>query len=165
VSTDNQRWFDSKIDWWIAAILVILPLIQLAGGMVALFLGDVEGSIAATVGLAIVLAIYWLLVIPTRYAIEDDHLLVRFGVVRQRIRYDSIVEVHPTRNLLSSAALSVDRLAIRTGRGPLNLTLISPLEREEFLAMLTYKADLIWDGQRWLRRGAGTSHSAGKERR
>ncbi|MCL4554344.1 MAG: PH domain-containing protein [Actinobacteria bacterium] len=165
MSLDSQRWFDSKIDWWIAAILVILPLIQLTGAMVALFHGDVEGSIAATVGIAIVLAVYGLLVIPTRYAIEDDHLLVRFGVVRQRIRYDSILEIHPTRNLLSSAALSVDRLAIRTGRGPLHLTLISPLEREEFIMMLTHKADLIWDGQRWLRRGAVAPGSAGKERR
>lgn len=88
---------------------------------------------------------------PVRYGIASDALLVRFGVVRQRIRFDSIREVYPTHNPLSSPALSLDRLAIKTGRGPLRLTLISPLQRDEFIGLLCTRAGLTWDGKRWAR--------------
>ena len=144
-------WFKSKVDGWMGAILVMVPLIQFGASIYAVSIGDGEGLIASVIGLAFVAAIYGLLVVPVRYGITDDALLVHFGVIRQRIRFDAIREVYPTRALWSSPALSLDRLAITTGRGPFNLTLISPERREEFLALLSARAGLRWDEKRWAR--------------
>lgn len=157
MSLDNRVWFKSKIDWWVAAILIIAPLVQIAVLISALRNGDQEALAAGLIGIGIVAAIYALLVVPVRYGISEDDLIIRFGVVRQRIKYDSIVEIYPSHCALSSAALSLDRLAIKTGRGPLYLTLISPLEREEFIAMITRAANLSWDGRRWVRAENRTS--------
>jgi len=156
MSPSDRIWFKSKLDWWLGVILVAVPLIQVAAVTSALRQGDQEALTATLVGAAVVVAIYGLLLVPIRYGIADKDLLVRFGVVRQHIAFDSILEIYPTRSPLSSAALSLDRLAIRTGRGPLQLTLISPLEREEFMSVLSRKADLTWDGRRWVRVGHDT---------
>lgn len=149
-ATDAQ-WFKSKLDWWLGAILVAVPVLQLAALTWAIISRDRDAVYASLLGAAFVAAMYALLVVPVRYGISDDALLVHFGVVRQRIAYETIGEVYPTRNPLSSPALSLDRLAIKTGRGPLNLTLISPVQREEFLALLSSRANLRWDGSRWVR--------------
>ena len=142
------KWFKSEIDWWIGSIIVGVPVLELALLVSSLQRGDREATVAVFAGCAFVAAIYALLVIPVRYGIGDDVLVVRFGVVRQRIPFTSIREVYPTHAPLSSAALSLDRLAVRTGRGFLGLTLISPREREEFIALLARKANLMRNGER-----------------
>ena len=94
-----------------------------------------------------------------RYGIARDDLIIRFGVVRQRIRLDEIREVVPTHNPLSSPALSLDRLAIRTGPSIFSGTMISPADREVFLATLALRTGLRQDGNRLVRitdgRGTG----------
>jgi len=145
-------WFKSKLDPWIAVVLVLVPLAQFVALLQAISSGERDGLIAGLFGLAFVAGIYLLVVVPVRYGIASDALLVHFGVVRQRIQFDSIREIRPTRALWSSAALSIDRLAIRTGRGPLGLTLISPVRRDEFIGLLSSRANLTWDGKRWARR-------------
>jgi hypothetical protein len=68
------------------------------------------------------------------YELGDEALVIRFGLVRSRIRFDRIRGVWPTRSVLASPALSVDRLAIDLG-GPIPTT-ISPADRDAFLADL-----------------------------
>jgi hypothetical protein len=99
----------------------------------------------------LVAVIYGLLLIPIRYGVSNEHLIIRFGVVRHHIALDAIDEVYPTHNPLSAPALSLERLAIRTAGGPLGMSLISPLEREEFLSTLAGKARLARDGDRLVR--------------
>ena len=147
----DTLWFKSKVDGWMGVVIVALPVTQVGSAIYAISIGDSEGLIASLVGLAVIAAIYGLVVAPVRYGITDDALLVHFGVIRQRIRFDAIREVYPTRALWSSPALSLDRLAVTTGRGPFNLTLISPERRDEFLALLSARGDLRWDGKRWVR--------------
>ncbi len=55
---------------------------------------------------------------------------VRFGVIKQTIKYGDIVHVVPTRNPLSSPALSLDRLEIKFGD---TWVLVSPKDKEEFM--------------------------------
>ncbi|MFV9507291.1 MAG: PH domain-containing protein [Oscillochloridaceae bacterium umkhey_bin13] len=152
--SDTTVWFASKLDWWLCIVLVALPIMQI--GFLGLALRDADGIavVANLIGLGFIGAIYGLLVIPVRYGITSDALLVHFGVVRQRIRFEAILEVYPSRSPLSSPALSLDRLAIRTGRGPMHFTLISPRDRDTFIQLLTSRAGLIWDGRRWVRNPA-----------
>jgi len=151
VQPTDTACFKSKLDWWLGSVLVALPLLSTVPLLSALLDGDSDAVAASFIGLGIVAVIYVALVIPVRYGIAEDALLVNFGLIRQRIRYDSIREVYPTHALWSSPALSLDRLAIKTGRGPLHLTLISPVQQDEFVQLLSSKADLAWDGERWVR--------------
>jgi hypothetical protein len=87
-------------------------------------------------------------VIPVRYGVSSDRLVIRFGVVRRHVDLAAIREVYPTHNPLASPALSLDRLAIRTGDGPFGMSLISPGEREEFLSALASGAGLVRNNDR-----------------
>lgn len=81
----------------------------------------------------------------TFYRFEEESLLVCTGPLRWHIRYDSITKVKPSRSILSSAALSFDRLAIyKNGRLD---SLISPKEKREFLLELQQhcpNAEILW---------------------
>jgi hypothetical protein len=151
MSDPEVRWFRSKIDWWLGLILVALPLVELGALLAALRSGERDAAIATAAGFAMVAAIYGLLLIPVRYGVSNEHLIIRFGVVRRRIALDAIGEVYATHNPLSSPALSLERLAVRTGAGLSGMSLISPLEREEFLSTLAAKARLVRDGDRLVR--------------
>jgi membrane protein YdbS with pleckstrin-like domain len=148
MSNAEVKWFRSKIDWWMWLILVALPVIELGGLAAALRDGDGEAIMVMAVACGIVAAIYGLLVIPVRYGVSSDRLVIRFGVMRRYIDLAAIREVYPTHNPLSSPALSLDRLAIRTGDGLFGMSLISPLDREEFLSTLAGAAGLVRNNDR-----------------
>ena len=151
MSNADVRWFRSKIDWWMGLILVALPVVELAGLATALRDGNGEAITSMAVALGTVAAIYGLLLIPVRYGVSSDRLVIRFGVVRRYIDFAAIREVYPTHNPLASPALSLDRLAVRTDDGTLGTSLISPAEREEFLSTLASGAGLVRDNDRLVR--------------
>jgi hypothetical protein len=98
-----------------------------------------------------VLIVYVGVVFPMRYGIGDGRLTIRFGLCRQRIPLAEIRAVYPTRNPLSSPALSLDRLHVRFGEGFFKSVMISPAERDEFLHHLASAAALRQDGDRLTR--------------
>ncbi len=153
MSSDQMVWYKSKVDWWLAGVLIALPLLQIALLLSAALSGDQNGITAGAIGLAIIAGVLFLLVLPIKYGITEDALLVHFGIVRQTIPYHEICELRLSRMPWSSPALSLDRIAVKTGRGPFYLTLISPKDREEFMRMLAEKADLMPSGERWVARG------------
>jgi membrane protein YdbS with pleckstrin-like domain len=117
--------FNSKIDWWLAGILILASVVLVAVGS----LQWRDGGWA--IGFApIMIALF---VIPCRYELREDQLVVRCGIVRYLVPYPSIDMVTPSRNPISSPALSLDRLEIRYGK---KLILISPLDKEGFLQAL-----------------------------
>jgi hypothetical protein len=75
----------------------------------------------------------WVLA-STSYTVTPDELVVRSGPFRWRRPIADITAITPTRNPLSSPALSLDRLRI-TARGRADL-MISPADRRAFLADL-----------------------------
>ncbi len=122
--------FASKVDLWIGALLAVAPVMSLAGGLVSLAAGQPLGLLSPL----FVGAIYGGLVFPIYYEIGEDALVIRFGLARSRIPYAKIQSVKPTRNPLSSPALSLDRLHVHAGSalGPN----ISPKDKAAFLAAL-----------------------------
>ena len=63
--------------------------------------------------------------------------MIRSGVVRYRIPYVDLREVHPTNNPLSAPAWSLDRLKLVRNRG---YALISPDDKPRFLHELARRA-------------------------
>jgi hypothetical protein len=69
---------------------------------------------------------------------DADALVIRFGLMKSRLSYASIRRVTPTRNPLSSPALSLDRLHIDAGN-PLGPN-ISPKDKDDVLRGLAERA-------------------------
>jgi hypothetical protein len=131
----NPR-FASKVDLWLAVILAGLLLSAVVVPILLFASGDPQWWIGLF-STALILAIFGGLVFPLYYELEDETLLIRFGVVRSRIRYSEIRRVVPSRSMLSSPALSLDRLHVNAGSslGPL----ISPRDKSRFLEALAAK--------------------------
>lgn len=145
------RWYRSKVDRWILVMLCLGPLVTLSALVGTAIAGSAGGVAISGGGVALFVAIYAGLVWPMEYGIDEEHLVVRHGLVRQRIALRDIREVTPTSNPLSSPALSLDRLAVRFGDGMFKNAMISPVQREEFLAELATRAELRRDGERLVR--------------
>jgi hypothetical protein len=139
-AADEQ--FRSEIDAWLLVVLAAVPLICLAT-IVAAALNGGEGIWVALLSLVIVAGIYGGLLFPLYYRLEASSLLVRYGLVRQHVPYDAITSVRPTRNPLSSPALSLRRLRVDYGR---SFVMISPERRDAFLTSLAGRAELIREG-------------------
>ena len=132
----DHRYFPSKVDWWLS----LLTWGSLLAPPVLFVVSPPEPEQRA-LGLVLLIAV-WLPVAglaawmwrTTGYAVTRDHLIVRSGPFQQRIPLSEIRSVRRTRNPLASLALSLDRLEIRYGKR--RLILISPEDRESFLALL-----------------------------
>jgi hypothetical protein len=128
--------FESKRDLWIVLLLRALPIaILIAIGVSWVHrTGDVRGPLA---GALIVIALEVFLFEPifrsTYYVIDGATLVIRSSFLTWRVPIAEITRVTPTRNPLSSPALSLDRLQIEYGR---KLILVSPEEKERFIEAL-----------------------------
>lgn len=145
------RWYKSKVDWWLVPLLAVPPVVASVVATSSARTGDPIQMAFGFGSLLFVTGIYVGLVFPMRYGIGGDRLIVRFGVCRQNVLFQNILEVRPTRNPLSSPALSLDRLHIQFAKGIFKAVMISPAQREQFLSHLAQSAGLHRDGDRLVR--------------
>lgn len=116
--------YRSKIDLWIAVVLMTTPLVLIGLG---LYLHQPALLIIAT----IILAGYGLAAFPVSYRVGTDCLVIRNGAMKTKIRYSEIRSMRPARSALSSPALSLDRIEIRYSEE--GIVFISPADRRGFL--------------------------------
>jgi hypothetical protein len=148
----TQR-FPTKVDTWLAIVLALVATVAIVGTIFVAQRGGTDFYIGVG-ALGFFAAIILLLVWPMHYDLEPSELVVRFGVVRLRIPYERIDAVKPTRNPLSSPAMSLDRLEIRYRRsnGKQTWVLISPREKGRFLGELARISGIHRvDGERLVR--------------
>jgi hypothetical protein len=129
--------FKTRIDTWLFIVLMcavvaclyaaaeIVPRVDDIGVIVA---GVIIGALA--IGAALPL---WV-VLTTRYRLGDDALDIRCGPFAWIVPIKDITDIAPSRSILSSPALSLDRLCISYGNG--RAILISPEPRAQFLRSL-----------------------------
>ena len=122
--------FKSAVDWWYylviaaAAIVVIIAVIPLVrSGQISVL--PATGIVILSAGLP-----FWLL-LSTAYRVNDGILRVRSGPFSWTIPLDEIHATRPSRSLVSSPALSLDRIEIQYGSG--RSILVSPKDRKGFL--------------------------------
>jgi hypothetical protein len=126
--------YKSKIDMWLALILIGAMIISLIAAVMVLS----EGSPGAwwvallTGGFGFVLPL--IILVSTQYTIRDRELIVRSGPFKWRIPIADIKAVTPTSDPLSSPALSLDRLRIDYGEK--KSLMISPRDKDGFLREL-----------------------------
>ncbi len=133
-SPSNSVTFPSKIDWWLLALLLLVISGQFTGA-VCVFIG---GSQLWAGGVLLLSAgfISWLLR-STYYVVDETRLLIRSGPFWFAVPLETIEEILPTHNPLSSPALSLDRLAIHYQvQGKKRMVMISPADKEGFLRVI-----------------------------
>jgi hypothetical protein len=131
--------FPSRVDWWIAAFMLLpagvsvvvvgsalmanppIPAIFLIVGIETLILGIIVGTLRST-----------------RYEVTGREVIARSGLFQWRVAIDEIDSIRPSRSLIKSPALSLDRLEIRYS-GDRRL-LVSPQDREGFLAAVVARS-------------------------
>lgn len=119
--------FKSGISWWLFA-----PILSGLGFF--LLLSFVQHRWLAAVLVLLIGAFLVYLLVSTRYTLTPQELLIESGPIRKRVLLSSIVSITPSRNPISSPALSLDRLEIRYGT--YDSVLISPAYTAGFLATL-----------------------------
>jgi len=125
--------YPSKIDWWLAGLLILTPIIPVSLGAYSFVSGDLNKGIIGIlfgVGLAIVMGLFS---IPCNYTITEKEIKIKCGLYRDRIQIEKIRKVFPTKNPLSAPTLSLKRIKIETDYSSY---LISPKNREEFIQEL-----------------------------
>ncbi|WP_289767923.1 PH domain-containing protein [Muribaculum intestinale] len=127
-----MKIYRSKIDCWLA---VLIPALTILPALPLVISGE---DIWVVVLLAFISALELAVVTGFRYVIDGSKLIVKALYVINSGTYDigNIVEITPTRTILSSPAASLDRIAISfsNSRTPL---VISPVDKEAFISTLT----------------------------
>ncbi|MDE5896078.1 MAG: PH domain-containing protein [Muribaculum intestinale] len=127
-----MKIYRSKIDCWLA---VLIPALTILPALPLVISGE---DIWVVVLLAFISALELAVVTGFRYVIDGSNLIVKALYVINSGTYDigNIVEITPTRTILSSPAASLDRIAISlsNSRTPL---VISPVDKEAFISTLT----------------------------
>lgn len=120
-----KQVFRSRIDWWIAAILIAIVLTPL-------FAMPMKG---ANFILEAVISLLVLSTFHTVYVIKEGKLRVWVGFIRLANKdIQQVQSVLRTSSILSAPALSLDRLLITFANG--DRLVISPKDRDGFIAAL-----------------------------
>lgn len=124
--------FSSKIDGWLIPVMVV-SVGGLVAALIAVLIEDTPWPIRVLVGALTVIVTLLLFAIfkNTHYTIAGDTLRIVSGPFRRTIPVANIIEITPSRNPLSSPALSLDRLKISLGKR--KFVLVSPEDKAGFI--------------------------------
>ena len=131
----TAKRFRSKVDWWIALLLIATMLILLVTLGSFAYQNTNELQALAVVGgtLTLVALILWMTV-GTYYSVDGNTLKIAAGPIRWKVPIDEISSVEQTHSPISSPALSLDRLRIRySGK---KSVMISPADKKRFMKAL-----------------------------
>lgn len=119
-----MKVFKSKIDWWFGLFLVY-PIFMSIKNIL-------EGKLYGLIGLCTVVGLILIFSKTTRYIINENQLIVKSTwIVNERIDISKITKIEKSNSILSSPALSLDRLRIRYNK--YDEVLISPKEKKAFI--------------------------------
>lgn len=127
--------FSSKVDGWLVPVLG-LSMVGLIGALVAVLITPNPWPLRLLfAGMTIaVAALLFSIFRSTHYTITDQELRIVSGPFKWRIPISEITAIAPSRNMLSSPALSLDRLKISYGKR--KFVLISPSDKTRFMRVL-----------------------------
>lgn len=138
----TPKRFASKVDAWLPGIVVAVVLIQIIALAGATAEAEDATSILAGAGILLLTTVLFIwLLRGTYYEVSSDTLRIVCGPYRQRILISDITAIEPTRSMLSSPALSLDRLRIRYGK--IRRVLVSPADKRGFIRALGFDEETV----------------------
>lgn len=127
--------FNSKRDLWITLILIIISAYLVIMAFFITAPSYIRYMLFSLVSLIVWIYLY------TYYIIDENYLVIRCGPVKIRILYEDIEHVKSTRNLISSMALSIDKVKIKTNKQGFSVIYISPKNKDMFINELKNKCN------------------------
>ena len=119
-----MKIYKSKIDWWMSLVLVY-PIFR---SIVSI----IEGEWIGYFGILMCFLFIFFISKSTRYIIEENQLIVKcMFIVNNKIDISKIKKIEKTNSILSSPALSLDRIAIKFNK--YDEVYISPKEKQSFV--------------------------------
>lgn len=131
----TSKRFPSKIDLWLVVVLVLVLSTQ-AYALFSVISGTAPLSAKYTM-VGTTTLVYLLvasILLRTHYTVEGGVLTIACGPITRTIKLDEITRVTETRSVLSSPALSLDRLRIQYRKN--RSIMISPADKRGFLAAI-----------------------------
>ena len=134
--------FHSKIDWWLGLLLLSLTIMFVLFPLWEWKYNN-ERSIKSKVFVTIFM---WSLALLTplsfniEYRLTNTQLLIETGLRKTQIELKDITEITPSRNSVSSPALSLDRLKVQYGDKSI---LISPRDKDAFIEAVKQRQLLL----------------------
>jgi len=127
--------FVSKVDGWMIPVMIV-TIAGIIWALIAVMIVETPWPIRIAVAVVTALAIAVLFSVFTRthYTVAHGELQVVSGPFRRTIPLAEITSIEPTRNPLSSPALSLDRLKV--SYGDKKYVLISPANKAGFLSAI-----------------------------
>ncbi len=124
--------FLSKVDSWLVPVMV-LAMAGLLAALIGVLVTPTPWPVRALVAAVSVAVILLLFAVfrGTYYTVTEQELRIVSGPFRWTVPVDEITAIDPSRNPLSSPALSLDRLKISYGKR--KFVLISPSDKAGFM--------------------------------
>ena len=119
-----MQTYKSKIDWWLGLVLVY-PIFRSIQSII-------EGEWYGYLGLLLTLLLIVFISKSTRYIITENRLIVKcMFIVNDKIEISKIRKIEKTNSILSSPALSLDRIAVFYNK--YDEVYISPKDKQAFV--------------------------------
>ncbi|MGB7345962.1 MAG: PH domain-containing protein [Pirellulaceae bacterium] len=131
--TTSPTVYESAIDWWILALLLITPILSAVIGIYAIWIGRPGDSTWLFLTGAITALVTAAFAVPCRYTILEDALSIRCGLLFYQVPFESIQDVSLSSTWASGPALSLKRVKVQTEK---RTHIISPKFREDFVREL-----------------------------
>lgn len=132
----SETTFKSKVAAWYYALVVFVVVSFGFGFYAEGMTGDGAGLTMLIFTAAVTIGLLLWLSLTTDYAVTHDMLLVRCGPVTWKIPRNEIQDIRPTRSVISSPGMSLDRLAVHWGNN--KRIMVSPLEQSAFLRAMDF---------------------------
>jgi hypothetical protein len=116
--------YPSRVYAWLIVVMIGAVSLVLFQAWLSFDRSSMDGLLSLGI-LGLMLGIGVAFGYPCEYTLEPQQLLIRSGIIRQRIPYRDITSVEPSRSLWSAPALSLRRVKVSHGRG---FCLVSPRE-------------------------------------
>lgn len=123
--------YESAIDRWVIALLLLSPLTSAALGIYCFIDGKADGAAILWMAAAVTLLISVALTLPCRYTLTEDAISIRCGLfIFYRVLYSDIESVDQSSTWRSGPALSLDRVEIKTEK---KCVIVSPNNCDAFI--------------------------------
>lgn len=128
--------FKSKIDLWFHLVVVLFTILTL--WLLYSYITNKRGLIALILFITLLILSILPMYLFTYYTFENSFLHIRCGLmINIKINYKNIVSVKDSKSLISSPALSMDRIEIKYYENSYpNFLVISPERKQEFIDTL-----------------------------
>ena len=137
--------FRAKFDWWLLLIIIVWVVANLWALIQLITGGGIGNWIIVITFTPFTVFLFIPIWLRAYYMFSEDGLHIKFGIGKGTvIPYESIITAFRTRNPISSAAPSLDRIEIVFKRSTFNDTvLISPKDQQDFFEQLKIKNENI----------------------